>query len=106
MTFYQFFRLKDNKRKLTKEEQNTYAQINYFTVQSYKGLESSVVFYIDLDGFISTANRKMNYVAMSRARALLYMYVDDNLDDEYLDMMDEGLEIFEYSGPRVHAVRA
>lgn len=70
-------------------------QINYFTAQSYKGLESSVVFYIDVNGFKSDMNRKMNYVAMSRARALLYMYVDDSLDEEYFDMMDEGLEVLE-----------
>ena len=25
--------------------------LNYFTVQSFKGLESKIVFYIDIDGF-------------------------------------------------------
>ena len=66
-------------------------QINYYTVQSYKGLESSVVFYIDIDGFTSYINRQMNYVAMSRAKALLYLYVKEEIDDEYDKMLDESI---------------
>lgn len=64
-------------------------QLNFFTAQSYKGLESSVVFYIDIDGFNSLENRQINYVAMSRAKALLYMYVTDEIDDEYDEMLDK-----------------
>lgn len=66
-------------------------QLNFATVQSYKGLEANVVFYIDINGFESLAMRKLNYVGMSRAKVLLYMYIDSKHQDEYDYMMDESL---------------
>lgn len=66
-------------------------QLNFATVQSYKGLESNVVFYVDIMGFRSMPARKLNYVAMSRAKVLLYMYVGEEQHDEYDYMMDESI---------------
>lgn len=70
-------------------------ELSFSTVHAYKGLEASVVLYIDIPGFKSIENRQLNYVAMSRARALLYMYINEELDDEYDNMMDEGLDVFD-----------
>lgn len=67
--------------------------LNYFTVQSYKGLESKVALYIDSKGFESNENRMMNYVAMSRARIQLFLFYSDEFEEEYERMVDKGEEL-------------
>lgn len=61
--------------------------IKYCTVQSYKGLESDIVFYIDIDGFSDTKNRMINYVALSRAKSFLYIFFNKSLNDELFSML-------------------
>lgn len=61
--------------------------IKFYTVQAYKGLESQVVIYIDIDGFKKDDERMLNYVAMSRARTLLELFYDEILEDERQQMM-------------------
>lgn len=70
-------------------------QLNYLTVQSFKGLESKVVFYVDIEGFDSPENRRLNYVAMSRAEILLYYFYPNTMKEEYERRVLEGLEILE-----------
>lgn len=67
--------------------------LNYFTVQSFKGLESNVVFYIDVDGFEKDSERMLNYVAMSRAKILLYIFYNEEKADEYFDIKERGQEM-------------
>ncbi len=67
--------------------------INYFTVQSYKGLESEYVFLIDIDGFESPENRRINYVGMSRAKIRLSIFFCEQLRDEYENTLDAGREL-------------
>ena len=69
--------------------------LNYYTVQAYKGLESQVVFYIDINGFQDMKNRRINYVAMSRAEIVLHLYYPESLEAEYKDMMIKGIDILE-----------
>ena len=66
--------------------------LNYYTVQAFKGLESKIVLYIDVDGFNSIQDRRWNYVAMSRACLYLYVFYDESKRQEYLDAMVKGLE--------------
>lgn len=65
--------------------------LNYFTIQSFKGLESKIVFLIDVEGFASEDDRMMNYVGMSRAKILLYMYYPESKKEEYLDITTASL---------------
>ena len=67
--------------------------LNYFTVQSFKGLESKIVFYIDIDGFSSIRDRMLNYVAMSRACLQLYLFYDASKKQEYEDTLDKGTDL-------------
>ena len=67
--------------------------INYFTIQSYKGLESEYVFLIDIDGFESSDNRRLNYVGMSRAKIRLSIFYNIQLSDEYENTLDTGREL-------------
>ena len=67
--------------------------INYFTVQSYKGLESNIIFYIDIDGFKNEPDRLLNYVAMSRAKIMLYLFYPDTAKKEYDEVTAEGINL-------------
>ena len=67
--------------------------LNYFTVQSFKGLESKIVFYIDVTGFSSIEDRMLNYVAMSRAKLRLYVFYDETKKQEYQDTIDKGTDL-------------
>ncbi len=65
--------------------------IKFYTVQAYKGLESQIVIYLDIDGFKDDDERMMNYVAMSRARTLLLLFYDEELEEERQQMMLKAL---------------
>jgi len=67
--------------------------INYFTVHSFKGLESKVVFIVDVDGFEDIQSRIINYVGMSRAKILLYVFYSNKVSDEYLRVMDQAEKV-------------
>lgn len=70
-------------------------QINYMTVQSFKGLERKIVFCVDIDGFDSVENRRLNYVAMTRAQILLYYFYPQSMKNEYEKRIIEGMEVLE-----------
>ncbi len=66
--------------------------INYFTVQSFKGLEAKAVLMIDIDGFSDEESRKLNYVGLSRAKMLLCMYYKKSSEDDFLQYYCTGSE--------------
>lgn len=67
--------------------------LNYYTVQSFKGLESKIVFYIDIDGFADIQDRMLNYVGMSRARLHLYLFYEESKKKEYEETLDKGTDL-------------
>ncbi len=69
--------------------------LNYYTIQSFKGLEAKVVFLIDIDGFESLKDRQLNYTGMSRAKILLYMYYNEELKSEYTEVIMKGQDLFD-----------
>ena len=69
--------------------------LNYYTIQSFKGLEAKVVFLIDIDGFESLKDRQLNYTGMSRAKILLYMYYSEELKGEYTEVIMKGQDLFD-----------
>ncbi len=83
--------LKINEKKDLQYQGSRY--LNFFTVQSFKGLESKIVFYIDITGFSSTQDRMLNYVAMSRAQLHLYLFYDETLRKEYEETLDRGTDL-------------
>lgn len=66
--------------------------LNYFTIQAFKGLESKIVILLDIDGYKSLNNRILNYVAMSRAKILLYIFNNELCTTEYKEMIDKSIE--------------
>ena len=69
--------------------------VRFYTIASYKGLESKVVFYINEDGFLGDENRMANYIAMSRARAMLYLFYPESKRADYEEAYLEGQELLE-----------
>ncbi len=67
--------------------------INYLTAHSFKGLERKVVIYVDIDGFLKKEQRRINYVAMSRASVLLYLVVDEQIKSEYEQASVDGMDV-------------
>lgn len=59
--------------------------IKYTTVQSFKGLESKVLIYISALDFEDEWCTSVNYVAMSRARSLLIIFMNESLKDKALE---------------------
>ena len=70
-----------------------FGAINYLTVHSFKGLERKVVIYVDIDGFLKKEQRRINYVAMSRASVLLYLVVDERIKNEYEQASIDGMDV-------------
>jgi hypothetical protein len=60
--------------------------IEFATVASFKGLESTVVLAIDIDSLNDEWMRSIVYVAASRATTLLAMWLDENLRERYEDL--------------------
>ncbi len=67
-------------------------ELRVSTVQACKGLEAKVVIYIDVKGFKNDDHRMLNYVAMSRARTLLEIFYNKDLEEERLEMIKRGTE--------------
>ena len=58
-------------------------------MQAFKGLEKNVVIVIDFNDILSFESRQLLYVALSRAKQLLYIVMDINLKDEYNQLIQE-----------------
>lgn len=56
--------------------------IRFYTIQSFKGLESKVVLLIDVDDFSDKDSVLQNYVGISRARSYLEVFFDGKLKQE------------------------
>ena len=63
--------------------------LNFFTVQAFKGLEKNVVIVFDFKDLLSFESQQLLYVALSRAKQLLYIVMDNNLKDEYNQLIQE-----------------
>lgn len=63
---------------------------DFYTIQSFKGLESKVVILIDIDDFESEISRLLNYVAVSRARTMLHVLYSENVENERQQMLLQG----------------
>lgn len=63
--------------------------LNFFTVQAFKGLEKNVVIVFDFNDLMTLESRQLLYVALSRAKQLLYIVMDNNLQKDYNQLIQE-----------------
>ncbi len=61
--------------------------VRFSTISGFKGLEAKIVILIDVDHFSDEDMRLLNYVAVSRACALLYILHDINAEHERQSMI-------------------
>ena len=66
--------------------------ISYYTEQAFKGLESKYVLMLDVDGFEGEKDRRLNYVGMSRAKVMLYVFYPEEKESERLSVVTENSE--------------
>lgn len=62
-------------------------EIRFSTISSFKGLEANIVIFADADSFTEESARLLNYVAISRARARLYILYDAAGEDDRQKMI-------------------
>jgi hypothetical protein len=71
--------------------------VRFSTIQGYKGLESSVVLLIDVEGFYEF--RPLNYTAITRARAALYIFYSAQAESEMNAMVAENSHLLDRITP-------
>ena len=64
--------------------------VRFSTISGFKGLEAKIIIMIDVDHFSDEEARLLNYVAASRACAMLYVLYDCNAEQERQDMILSG----------------
>jgi DNA polymerase III delta prime subunit len=69
--------------------------LKFCTIHSFKGLEAPVVFLLDLDTLAGEQARFLNYVAISRATSLLYIFYRHDLEGEWDSMVQESSKLLD-----------
>ncbi|MGB9825814.1 MAG: ATP-binding domain-containing protein, partial [Desulfofundulus sp.] len=69
--------------------------LKFCTIHSFKGLESQVIFVLDIEGFADEQARLLNYTAISRATSLLHIYYKRDLDKEWEDMVQQSARLLD-----------
>ena len=75
---------KVEKTKINDFTFNQVEEVTFSTIQSFKGLENSVIILVDIDTYSS---EKLMYVALSRARSGLFILESKNAHAEYQNLM-------------------
>ena len=68
-------------------------EIRFSTVSAFKGLETKIVIMIDVDRLMDDDVRLLNYVAVSRACAMLYVLYDQQVEQERQNMILSGFTL-------------
>jgi len=58
-------------------------QVGFYTIQSFKGLESDVVLLVDINNLSGGNSLGLNYVGTTRAKSLLSIFLDDKTKNLY-----------------------
>jgi hypothetical protein len=66
--------------------------IGFTTIQSFKGLENSVIIMIDIDDLTSERGKSLLYVGMSRARHRLILLVSKAIKSSYVAAIQRGIK--------------
>ena len=64
--------------------------LRFATVSSFKGMEAKIVILLDVDSFVDEQRRSLNYVAISRASAALYVFYNNAAEEERQKMLAAG----------------
>lgn len=67
--------------------------IKYSTIHSFKGLETSVVIIVDIDEVDTDEAQSLLYVAMSRARSLLILLINEHARNSFERRIKESIKL-------------
>lgn len=67
-------------KKINEYTKNDKDYIKFSTIHSFKGLESKIIILCDVDDIDNINSKMLNYVAISRAKLLLYILCDEKVD--------------------------
>ncbi len=88
--------IKDNQKLgpylFTSKETNEKGAIRYATIQSYRGLERSVVILTELDPDVGNLEG-LFYIGASRAKAKLIVLISEDLHEEVKEKITSGCEV-------------
>lgn len=66
-------------------------EVRFSTISAFKGLDSKIVILADVDQFADSDSRLINYVAVSRACAKIYILYDVAVEKERQEMIRSGI---------------
>jgi hypothetical protein len=69
--------------------------LKFCTIHSFKGLEAPVVLLLDVESFTDEQARLLNYIAISRATTLLFIYYRRDLDKDWDIMVQQSARLLE-----------
>lgn len=67
-------------------------EIRFSTISAFKGLESKVLILADVDSFAEASRKLLNYVAISRAEAALFVFYSSASEIERQRMIQSGYQ--------------
>ena len=62
--------------------------LKFSTIHSFKGMESKIIILMDLEEFNEEYYKLLNYIGISRAKALLYVFYNKNLTEDYYQVIN------------------
>ena len=65
-------------------------EIRFSTIHGFKGLEEKVIILADIDNFTDSSRKLLNYVAISRAETMLYIFYSSQKENDRQLMMRNG----------------
>ncbi|GHU03047.1 nuclease [Spirochaetia bacterium] len=80
-------------RKITPYSTDLNDSVSFCTIQSFKGLENSIVLLVDVESY---NNSKMLYIGLSRARAALYVFESENAHAERTNLLLKAVKNVRY----------
>lgn len=67
--------------------------VKFCTIHSFKGLESKVIILIDVDKLADADRKLLNYIAISRAKTMLYILYNKNIYGELSESLIRGYQL-------------
>ena len=65
-------------------------EIRFSTAHGFKGLEEKIIILADIDNFTDSSRKLLNYVAISRAETMLYIFYSSQKESDRQLMMKNG----------------
>lgn len=67
--------------------------LKFCTIHSFKGLEAKAIILIDMDKLTDTDRKLLNYTAISRAKTMLYILYNEDIQDELSESLIRGYQL-------------